>query len=208
MKELYCLGEGLRGSFATPDPFVSINKICLNQRTVPKGKTMGVPLGILPVRDTQFKRVSFDFVGPIFPASQRGYTYILTAVNLASRYPEAVPLKNIDTEMVAEAMVDMFSRVGIPQEILPDLGTQFVSEVMKKVSRLLSIKQLTLTPYHPICNGLVERFNRTMKQMLKRLCTEEPRDWDRYINVWLFAYREMPQESTGFLPFELLFGRW
>ena len=77
---------------------------------------------------------------------------------------------------------------------------------MREVSRLLSIKQLTSTPYHPICNGLVERFNRTMKQMLKRLCAEEPRDWDRYINALLFAYREVPQESTGFSPFKL-YGR-
>ena len=129
------------------------------------------------------------------------------AVDHVSRYPEAVPLKNIDTETVAEAMVDMFSRVGVPQEVLHDLGTQFVSEVMKEVSWLLSIKELTSTPYHPICNGLVERFNGTMKQMLKRLCTEEPRDWDRYINALLFAYREVPQESTGFSPFELLYGR-
>ena len=177
------------------------------QRTTPKGKTMRVPLGKLPVIDTPFKRVSFDLVGPIFPASQRGYKYILTAVDHASRYPEAVPLKNIDTETVAEVMVDMFSRVGVPQEVLHDLGTQFVSEVMREVSRLLSIKQLTSTLYHPICNGLVERFNRTMKQMLKRLCAEEPRDWDRYINALLFAYREVPQESTGFSPCELLYGR-
>ena len=104
-------------------------------------------------------------------------------------------------------MFDMFSRVGFPQEILHDLGTQFVSEVMKEVSRLLSMKQLTSTPYHPICNGLVERFNGTLKQMLKRLCAEEPQDWDRYVSALLFAYREVPQESTGFSPFELLYGR-
>ena len=82
---------------------------------------------------------------------------------------EAVPLKNIDTETVAEAMFDMFSRVGFPQEILHDLGTQFVSEVMKEVSRLLSMKQLTSTPYHPICNGLVERFNGTTETNAKEV---------------------------------------
>ena len=129
------------------------------QRTIPKGKVKKAPLEKLPVIDIPFRRVSFDLVGPIYPASHRGYKYILTAVDHASRYPEAVPLKNIDTETVAEAMFDMFSRVGFPQEILHDLGTQFVSEVMKEVSRLLSMKQLTSTPYHPICNGLVERFN-------------------------------------------------
>ena len=69
------------------------------------------------------------------------------------------------------------------------------------------MKQLVTTPYHPMCNGLVERFNGTMKQMLKRMCAERPKDWDRYLPALLFAYREVPQESLGFSPFELLYGR-
>ncbi|PIK57073.1 hypothetical protein BSL78_06013 [Apostichopus japonicus] len=122
-------------------------------------------------------------------------------------FPEAVPLRNIDTERVAEALVDIFSRVGVPSEILTDRGSQFTSDVMKEVSRLLSLRQLTTTPYHPICNGLVEKFNGTLKRMLKRMCEERPSDWDRYIGPLLFAYREAPQASTGFAPFELLYGR-
>ena len=73
--------------------------------------------------------------------------------------------------------------------------------------RLLSINRLTTTPYHPICNGVVERFNGTLKKMLRRLCSEQPRQWHRFINPLLFAYREAPQEATGFSPFELLYGR-
>jgi hypothetical protein len=55
-----------------------------------------------------------------------------------------------------------------------------------------------------MCNGLVERFNGTLKQMLKRMCSERPKDWDKYLPAILFAYREVPQESLGFSPFELL----
>ena len=79
--------------------------------------------------------------------------------------------------------------------------------MMKEVCRLLSLKQLTTTPYHPMCNGLVERFNGTLKSMLKKMCIEKPQDWDRYIALLLFAYREVPQDSLGFSPFELLYGR-
>ena len=82
-----------------------------------------------------------------------------------------------------------------------------MSECMQEVSRLLSIKGLTSTPYHPICNGLVERWNGTLKSMLKRLCQDQPKQWHRLINPVLFAYREVPQESTGFSPFQLLYGR-
>ena len=148
-----------------------------------------------------------DLVGPISPPSENGHQYILTLVDYATRYPEAIALKRIDTPTVAEALVDMFSRLGIPEEILSDLGTQFVSECMEEVNRLLSIRHLTTTPYHPMCNGLVERFNGTLKAMLKKLCAEQPRQWHRFINALLFAYREVPQESTGFSPFELLYGR-
>ena len=159
----------------------------------------------MPLIDKPFKRVAIDLVGPISPPSEEGHRYILTLVDFSTRYPEAVPLKNIDTETVAvaEALLDIFSRLGVPEEILSDLGTQIVSDCMREVTRLLSIKQLTTTPYHPMCNGLTEKFNRTMKSMLKRLCSEQPRQWHRYINPLLFAYREVPQESTGFSPFEL-----
>ena len=137
----------------------------------------------------------------------KGNRYILTLVDYATRFPEAVPLSNIETERVAEALVDIFCRVGLPREMLSDMGTQFTSGLMSKVSRLVSMKHLTTTPYHPICNGLVEKFNGTLKQMLRRLCHQKPKDWDKYINAALFAYREVPQESLGFSPFELVYGR-
>ena len=62
-------------------------------------------------------------------------------MDYATRYPEVVPLKNIEIETVAEALLDMYSRLGIPEEVLSDLGKRkFVSKCIKKVSRLLSIK--------------------------------------------------------------------
>ena len=177
------------------------------QRTVKRGSVRKVPLGSMPLIDTPFKRVAVDIVGPIAPPSEAGHRYILTLVDYATRYPEAVPLKKITTEAVAEALLDIYSRVGIPEEVLTDQGTQFMSECMQEVSRLLSIKGLTSTPYHPICNGLVERWNGTLKSMIKRLCQDQPKQWHRLINPVLFTYREVPQESTGFSPFQLLYGR-
>ena len=146
---------------------------------------------------------------PITPASEKGHRYILTLVDYATRYPEVVPIKNIDTEAAAEALLDMqlYCRVGVPEEVLSDFGTQFLSKCKDEVSRLLSIKRLTTTPYHPICNGLVEKFNGTLKKMLQRLCSEQPKQWHRFINPLVFAYREAPQEATGFAPFELPYGR-
>ena len=160
----------------------------------------------MPLIDMPFRRVAVDLAGPISPPSEKGYRYIVTLVDCATGYPEAVSLKNIETETVAEALLDMYSR-GIPEEVSSDVGTQFLSKCMEEVSRLLSIKRLTTTPYHPICNGLVKRFNGTLKKMLRRLCNEQPRQWPRFVNPLLFAYREAPQKATGFSPFELLYGR-
>ena len=78
---------------------------------------------------------------------------------------------------------------------------------MSEMSRLLSIRRLTTSSYHPACNGLVKKFNGILRQMLRRLCHEQPRQWHRFINPLLFAYREARQEAIGFSPFELLYGR-
>ena len=179
------------------------------QRTISKGKVTKAPLGKMPLIDKPFRQNAMDLVGPIHPISEQGHRYILTVIDFATRYPEAVPLRGtcISTEEISEALVDIYSRVGIPIEVLTDQGTQFTSDLMKEVGRLLSVKQLMTTPYHPICTGIVERLNGTLKKMLCRMCAEQPKQWDRYLPALLFALRETPHDSLGFSPFELLYGR-
>ncbi|KAM7281314.1 uncharacterized protein ISCGN_006396, partial [Ixodes scapularis] len=177
------------------------------QRTVPKGRVGKAPLGIMPTIVTPFQRVAIDIIGPIAPKSDSGNRYILTMVDVATRYPDAVALKTIGTPVVAEALVDMFTRYGVLREVLSGRGSAFTSDLMKEVGRLLSVRRLLTTPYHPMSNGLVEKFNGTLKLMLRRMCQERPKDWDRYLPALLFAYREVPQSSLRFSPFELLYGR-
>ena len=167
----------VRGDFLkTPHSTNTTALICKSRKENPQKPRK---LGKLPLIDTLFKRVAVDIVGPIEPRSERKSRYILM-IDYATRYPEAVALPGIETERVAEALVEMFSRVGIPDEMLTDCGSQFTAEVMKEVSRLLSLQQITTTPYHPICNGLIERFHMTLKQMLRKMCAERPKDWDKY----------------------------
>ena len=82
------------------------------QKTVDKVTVARAPLGEMPLIDTPYKRVAVDFVGPITSASERGHRYILTLVDYVTRYSEAVPLKNIDTEIVAKALLDMYCIVA------------------------------------------------------------------------------------------------
>ncbi|GFO26819.1 gypsy retrotransposon integrase-like protein 1 [Plakobranchus ocellatus] len=145
------------------------------QRTVKKGIVPRVPLERVPLIDTPFKRVAIDLVSPINPPSEAGHRFILTLVDCATRFSEEVPLHKINTESVTEALVDVNSRLGVPEEVLSDQGRQFISDRMREVCRLLGTKQKTTTLYHPMCNGLAERFNATLKTCLRRLCSEQPR---------------------------------
>ena len=197
--------------FYWPEVMGDVTRYCRScdtcQRTTRKGRVTKAPLQKMPIVSVPFHRVVIDLIGPIVPASSSGNKYILTVVDYATRYPEAVALPGISTEQVAEALCKVYSRVGVPTQIVTDQGTQFMSDVMKEVSRLLSIEHVTSSPYHPQCNGLVEKFNGTLKSMIKKLCTERPKDWDRYLEPALFAYREVRHETLGFSPFEMLYGR-
>ena len=84
-----------------------------------------VPFGKMPLIDTPFKRVAVDIVGPIEPRSDKKSRYILAMIDYATSHPEAVALPSIETERVAEALVEMFSRVGIPDEMLTDCGSVY-----------------------------------------------------------------------------------
>ena len=137
-----------------------------------KGRVAKVPLGLLPLIDTSFKHVAVDIVGPIEPRSNNRSRYILTMMDYTTRYPEAIALPSIKTKRVAEVLVEMFSTVGVLDEMLTDCGSQFMSEIMKEVARLLSLQQLTTSTFHAQCNGLVERSHGTLKQMLRRMCAE------------------------------------
>ena len=95
------------------------------QRTISKGSVAKVPQEKMSLMDLPFKRVAVNLIGPIMPASDKGHRYVLTLVDYATRYPEAVPLKNINTETVAEALLDLYSPVGIPEEVLSDLGRKY-----------------------------------------------------------------------------------
>jgi len=78
--------------------------------------------------------------------------------------------------------------------------------MMKEVYRLLDIRQSTATPYHAMGNGIVENFNKTIKNLLKKVSAEKLKDWHRYLGPLMFAVRDTPQDSSGLTPFELLYG--
>ena len=136
------------------------------QRVAPR-TTARNPLIPMPIIDTPFDCIALDIVGPL-PKTSRGHRYILVLVDYATRYPEALSLRAATAKAVARELMFLFSRVGIAKEVLTDQGLCFMSRVMKEVLRLLQVKQLRTSVYHPQTDGLVERFNKTLKRMLKK----------------------------------------
>ncbi|XP_051509646.1 uncharacterized protein LOC127415117 [Myxocyprinus asiaticus] len=179
---------------------------CRECQLVNPPATPKAPLRPLPLIEVPFERIGMDLVGPL-ERSARGHRFVLVLVDYATRYPEAVPLCNISARSVAEALFKIISRVGIPKEILTDQGTTFMSRTLRELYELLNIKSIHTSVYHPQTDGLVERFNKTLKNMIRKFVHDDSRNWDKWLDPLLFAVREVPQASTGFSPFKLLYGQ-
>ncbi len=163
------------------------------------------PLQPLPVISAPSRHIAMDIVGSL-EKSSAGHRSILVISDYATRYPEALPLQTITTPKIILALVQLFSRIGIPEEILTGQGTNFTLQLMGQLNRQLGITAIRTSPYHPQTDGLVERFNQTLKNMLRNFVADTGRDWDKWPPLVLFAYREVPQASTGFSPFKLIYG--
>jgi len=163
------------------------------------------PLQPLPVIPTPFSRLAFDLVGPL-PRTKSGFKYLLTCICLGSKYPDAIPLKHVDAQTVAEALCEVFSRTGIPLEMLTDQGSVFTGKLTSELCKLLRIKHLKTSPYHPQTDGCLERWHASLKSMLRK-CPNRQNEWDHLLKYLLFAYKSAPHRNTGFSPFEMVFGR-
>ena len=118
------------------------------------------------------------------------------------------PVPNQEATTVAEKLVDeVFLRFSPPEQLHSDQGRQFESNLVKEVCKLLHINKTRTTPYHPQCDGLVERFNRTLLNMLTTCTEDHPWDWEQNIRKVCMAYNTSVHPSTGFSPFYLMFGR-
>ncbi|KAK6172537.1 hypothetical protein SNE40_016172 [Patella caerulea] len=151
-------------------------------------------------------RVQLDILGP-FPESRKGNRYILVLVDQFTKWTEAYPLPDQTAESVARKFVNEFiSRFGVPLEVHTDQGRNFDSDMMKRLGQLLGWAKTRTTPYHPSSNGLVERFNRTLLQMI-RCYIDRQDEWDEYIPLLTSAYRSTPHTSTSLTPNQMMLGR-
>ena len=153
------------------------------------------------------ERIAVDILGPL-PLTPRGNRYVLVVTDYFTKWTESYAIPDQTAPTVAEKLVAEFiSRYGVPRQLHSDQGTNFESKVMAEVCKLLDIEKTRTTPLHPQSDGQVERYNRTLIEMLRGKIKDDQGDWDLQLPMCMMAYRSAVHESTGSTPNQLMLGR-
>ena len=168
------------------------------------GRRDNPPLHPIPVQ-RPFQIIGVDVMD--LPKTKRGNIHVVVFQDFFSKWPMvyAVPDQKAHriARLLAEEVIPFF---GVPEALLSDRGTNLLSHLMTDICKMLGVKKLNTTAYHPECDGMVERFNRTLKSMIRKHAARFGDQWDEYLSGILWSYRNTPHASTGEKPSFLLFG--
>ena len=179
---------------------------CLNcaSRKGP-GRALCPPLQPIPVKGP-FHRVGVDILQ--LPLTSSGNKYIVVFLDYLTKWVEAYAVPDQQAETIARLLVEnIVCRHGVPEELLSDRGANFLSDLILHMCSLLGMKKINTTGYHPQTGGLVEKFNSTITNMIAKSTEGSVVEWDKQLQLLLFAYRSSVQDSTKESPFFLLYGR-
>ena len=175
---------------------------CVRQKTraVPAAELVNI------TSSAPMELVCIDYLS--LEMSKGRYENILVISDHFTRYAMAVPTKNQTARTTAKVLFDnFFAHYGFPAKLHSDKAQNFESRVIKHLCKVAGIKKTRTTPYHPMGNGQVERFNQTLLQMLGTLEPTQKSDWKSYVLPLVHAYNATRHDTTGFSPFYLMFGR-
>eukprot|EP00253_Pinus_taeda_P006567 PITA_06567 len=154
-----------------------------------------------------FERWALDFIGPINPPSNQR-TYILVCTDYMTKWVEAKALIRANEEVVlAFLFEEIFTRFGTPRELVTDGGPPFNSHGFKSTLHKYHIQHRMTTPYHPQANGQVESTNKVLEAILTKTVKDNRKDWSQRLPEALWAYRTTWRNTTGFSPYELVYGK-
>ncbi|UYV64482.1 hypothetical protein LAZ67_3000918, partial [Cordylochernes scorpioides] len=169
-----------------------------------------LPSGLLqpiPPANYPFERIGIDFVGPL-PSTKRRRKWIIVLTDYYTKYAETKAVPEATVKEVSTFLIEhIFLRHGAPRFLISDRGSQFTSNLMKEVMKMCKVKHCFTTSYHPQTNGLTERLNRTLINMISMYVNTDQKNWDEILPFITHAYNTTIQETTGYSPFFLLFGR-
>ncbi|UYV84117.1 hypothetical protein LAZ67_X001223 [Cordylochernes scorpioides] len=203
--------DRIRRRFFWPGMYRSVRKYvghcqdCQRRKSVPQ-----LPPGYLrpiPPPDRPFQKVGIDLLGR-FPISQGKKKWIVVCTDYLTKYAVTQSLGSGEAQEIAKFLLEeVILKHGAPREIVMDRGRNFQSRLIQELTKNCHIKKKTTTAYHPQTNGLTERLNRTIADMLSMYMDLDQKNWDEMLPFITFAYNTARQESTGFTPFFLVHGR-
>jgi hypothetical protein len=155
------------------------------------------------VADRPLQKFFLDFVGPL-TRTERGNTMIFSCIDAFSKYCWLIPIREGNSNSVIREMKRIFVNFSIPESIVTDNGSAFVSKKFKNFCFQLGIKHFTTIEYYPQAN-LVERIHRNLKSALIAFNNERQTKWDLSLEWLPLAFNLAVHESNGFTPYELLF---
>ncbi len=142
------------------------------------------------------------------PLSYHGNRYVVVFADHFTKFPKAFAVADQKAETIAKLLFEgIICRYGAPCTLLSDRGTNFLSNIVQELCRLMHIRKVTSTAYSPQMQGLVERLNRSLQDLLAKLVEEDQHSWDDYLPQVLFAIRSAPQATTQETPAYLLYGQ-
>ena len=151
-------------------------------------------------------KVAIDLIGPL--PEDDGYKYILTVQDYYSKWCEAYPLTRKKPENVVLALRNNWvARFGPPKVLLSDNGMEFAGKIFNDLMAQLGVVIEHSSPYYPRSNGMVERLNGTIQDLIKAMAKESRKGWVELLPMVTSTYRAAVHETTGFSPNMMMFGR-
>ena len=139
--------------------------------------------------------------------SEEGMKYLLNVTDSFSNYIWMFPIKEQKSEVIAEKLLHVLSQIGIPDRVISDLGTPFVSKVMEGVWKLLGVEQITTAPYNQKANSRIERKHRVIGDNLRSLMQDkDEKTWDKMVVLVEWAMRSSESSVSPYSPNEILCG--
>ena len=172
------------------------------QRNKASNQPTGGLLQPLPVPERPWDSVSMDMVVKL-PKTARGHDSILVFVDRLTKYVHIVPTTEaMEAKGFARLFVQhVFANHGLPRTLISDRGTVWNNKFWRHVSKLLRVKHLMSTAYHPQTDGQTERTNRTLQDVLRNYVNAAQSDWDRWLPIVQFAINNSYQDSVQSTPF-------
>ena len=151
------------------------------------GRTHRPPLRPIPLQQP-FKIMGVDVME--LPVTQCGNRYVIVFQDFLTKWPSVLPAPDQKAIRIGRLLaVEIVPMFGVAESLLSDCGANLMAHVMQDTCQLLGITKLNTTAYHPQCDGMVERLNRTLKAMPGKHAAEFGCQWDRNLSGVLWAYR-------------------